>query len=89
MSMSSKATLLLVTVLLIAIVLAIVRFLVHEVVRFRRIITAGAGGHQTGAGLAVSEKIRTAIGQQAVRYYLSMKNLAALSTSRAHAVAAR
>lgn len=34
MSMSSKATLLVGTVILIAIVLAVVRFLVHEVVRF-------------------------------------------------------
>jgi hypothetical protein len=34
MSMSSKATLLVGTVILIAIVLAIVRFLVHEVIRF-------------------------------------------------------
>lgn len=34
MSMSSKATLLVGTIILIAIVLAIVRFLVHELVRF-------------------------------------------------------
>jgi hypothetical protein len=34
MSMSSKATLLVGTVILIAIMLAVVRFLVHEVIRF-------------------------------------------------------